>query len=264
VVRDCGKNLGQNIKKIEKLRNLFFDSEVVIFENDSKDQTANILKKWANSSKNIFIKSENFNTSTIPIKTSGVNPYFSMFRIEKMSFYRNQYLEVINSNNFKRDYVLIIDLDISDFSIKGIAHSFGVPNDWSCITANGTSLSKRLKRQYHDAYALIEQGCVNHIQSEEIIENNRLKFSFLKYGMPLFPVASAFGGLAIYNWDSIKGKYYSCMPNENSKVQVLCEHVSLHSQLGGNVFINPSMKVKYRVVDLPFLLKYIKDGNLIK
>lgn len=264
VVRDCGKNLRRNIKKIEKLREKFLESEVVIFENDSKDNTLTILNNWSQRSKNVNILTASYNITTIPKDTNVENPYFSRYRIEKMSFYRNKYLEVINRNDFPRDYVLIIDLDISNFSLKGIAHSFGVPSDWSCITANGTSLSKRLTRQYHDSYALIEQGNINHVQKEETIEHNRSRFSFLKNGMPLFPVASAFGGLAIYKWSSLKGKYYSCIPNGNSRVGVFCEHVSINIQLDGNIYINPYMKVKYRSVDFSFLMKYVTEGISLK
>lgn len=258
IARDCQKNLEKNILKIEKLRNYFADSEVVIFENDSKDRTFEILECWAQKSNNIILRSEKYQNITIPEESDGANPYYSRSRIEKMSSYRNKYIEVINSNKFRRDFVIVVDLDISDFSIDGIAHSFGVKQEWSCITANGTSLSKTISRQYHDAYALVEKGFHVLPMTEELINENRRKFAFMKNGMTLIAVDSAFGGLAIYDWTRLKGKYYSCIQNDDRRVQVLCEHISLNKQLGGNIFINPNMKVKYRSVTLSFILEQLK------
>jgi len=262
IARDCEKNLLKNITKVEKLRKYFADSEVIVFENDSKDKTLDILNRWKEASNNILVKSEKYNSVTIPNSKNGGNPYFSKSRIDKMSFYRNKYLEIINTNNFRRDFVIIIDLDISNFSIDGIAHSFGVSQDWCCITANGKSLSKTFKMQYHDSYALVEKGNQALPMNEKTIEDNRKKFASLKHGMPLIAVDSAFGGLAIYDWNSIKGKYYSCIGNDDKRVEVLCEHVSLNKQLGGNVFINPSMKVKYRSVTISFLIEQLNKKYL--
>lgn len=258
IVRDCQKNLNHNIRKIEKLRGYFADSEVIIFENDSKDRTLEIIKEWEQQSGNIIVRSEKYQSKTIPDSSGGVNPYFSKHRIEKMSFYRNKYLEILNTNNFKREYVIVIDLDIADFSIDGIAHSFGVNQEWNCITANGVSLSRSLRMQYHDSYALIEKGFGSIPITEKIIKDNRKKFSFLKKGMPLFAVDSAFGGLAIYKWKSLAGKYYMCIPNNDPRVQILCEHISLNNQVGGNIFINPAMMLKTRVVSLSFLIYHFK------
>lgn len=258
IARDCQKNLKYNIRKIEKLRSCFADSEVIIFENDSKDGTLKILESWEQESNNVLIKSEKYQNTTIPKNANGGNPYFSRYRIEKMSFYRNKYVEILNTNKFKRDFVMVIDLDIANFSIDGIAHSFGVKQDWSCMTSFGTSLSKTLRMQYHDTYALIESGYQVLPMTEQTINQNRKKFALLKKGMPLIAVDSAFGGLAIYDWNLLKGKYYSCIKNNDARVQVLCEHVSLNKQLGGNIFINPNMKVKYRCISLSFILDQLK------
>ena len=63
-------------------------------------------------------------------------------------------------------------------------------------------------------------------------------------------VFSAFGGLAIYRFDKIKGLRYQVFPNNDSRVEVHCEHYSLYRQMAerGNikVFINPQMKIEYQ------------------
>lgn len=263
IVRDCQNSLPHNIKRIENLRKLFLDSEVVLFENDSKDCTLEILRTWCEKSYNIILKTEKYYNSPILENNLCGNPYFSKYRIEKMSSYRNKYLEIINKNDFRRDYVIVIDLDISNFSIKGIAHSFGVKQTWSCITANGTSLSRKFTRQYHDTYALVEKGSNSITQDEPTIMQNRKKFSFLRNGIPLIAVDSAFGGLAIYDWIDLKGKYYSSISNNDPRVQSLCEHISLNNQLVGNIFINPNMKVKSRSLTLGFIAENLQKRFMI-
>lgn len=266
IVRDCQKNLVRNIPRIESLRKLFLDSEVIIFENDSKDGTLETLKEWQQGSKDVHIFSEQYNKITIPGKTDGmVNPFFSLARIEKMVMYRNKYLDFLNkSAGPPRDFVIVVDLDIAGFSLYGVINSFGTNDKWDCIAANGVSLSSRLTYQYHDSYALIEAGKMEEIQTEKSITFNRKHFSFLKPGMPLLEVDSAYGGLAIYNWESIKGLYYFCPLNEDPGVQCKSEHVGLHSLMKKNghglIYVNPSMLVKYRSVTWRFLINKMKEN----
>jgi hypothetical protein len=269
IVRDCQVNLEKNIPRVELLRLLFKDSEVIVFENDSKDNTLKVLKDWERKSYNIHVFSDTFGGSTIPLQTTGnENPYFSISRIEKMVLYRNKYMHFLNKKGTKRDYLIVIDLDISNFYIDGIIHSFGTSIDWDCISANGISISSNFTKQYHDSYALIEYGKLNFIQTEESIKLNRIRYSFLKKGMPLLVVDSAYGGLVIYKWDSISNTYYSCLKNNDFRVQCKSEHVGLHRKMKenghNNIFINPTMIVKYRSISVPFLLLKLKERLNVK
>jgi glycosyltransferase involved in cell wall biosynthesis len=264
IVRDCGNEIAANIPRIERLRKLFKDSEVIIFENDSKDNTREVLNKWKENSSNIHVFSDNYGGKTIPSKQQvNGNPNFSAHRIDKMAGYRNKYLRFLNTRGIDRDYVIVIDLDISRFEIDGIIHSFGTFRHWDCITANGKSFSSKLTIQYHDSYALVECGKIDHPQTEETIYSNQKKFAFMKKGGPLIMVDSAFGGLAIYKWSSIKGFYYSGLPNKDRSVQTKCEHVSLHRQMidrgNSRIFINPSMTLKYREITIRLILKKINE-----
>ncbi len=264
IVRDCEKNLNENIARIERLRSFFKKSEIVVFENDSKDDTKSVLKKWMTQSKNVTVFCEDFNSRTIPSKNiNNVNRYFSIFRIEKMAFFRNKYIEYLNGSSFKKDYVIVIDLDISNFDLNGVVHSFGITHKWDCLTANGISLSSRLSKQYHDSYAFIELGKIQAKQTEDSIRFNRSHYAYLKPLMPLLKVDSAYGGLAIYKWQSLKGLSYSFLTNNDERVESKCEHAALHKAMKehgfDNIYINPSMIVKYRSISLSLVFKYIKD-----
>lgn len=266
IVRDCAKPLKKNIPIVERLRGMFQDSTVVIVENDSIDGTKKVLSQWKAKSSNIHIIGSDTNQITIPKEsTIKVNPFYSLHRIEKMSKFRNEYIEYVEKMDTNFDYMIVIDLDINYFDINGIINSFGQTSPWDTITSNGTKfLYKKLKRIFHDTYALreIEEG--DRPQTEEIIEANRIKWNKLKKGTPMIPVISGFNGLAIYRYSSIKGCRYKATPNNDARVQVLCEHVSFHMQMiengNGNIFVNPSQITKYKtniLKELGYMLRHM-------
>jgi hypothetical protein len=70
----------------------------------------------------------------------------------------------------------------------------------------------------------------------------------------LLPIFSAFGGLSIYRWNLVKSFQYEVVLNEDSRVEVRCEHYSFSSQLqataGIRVVLNPLMHLRYeRFID---------------
>lgn len=264
IVRDCAKNLNKNIKIIDKLCALVNDYSIVIFENDSKDDTKKILLEWEKRQKNIYISINDYNTGkTIPQKEikSSINRFFSRSRIEKMASYRNKYLEVIKNNNLISDYIIVVDLDVDYINFNGVINSLENMNFWDAITANGYSISPRGSRRYHDTYALCEYGKQKEPQTEQKIRLNQYKWSFLKKGLPLIKVFSAFGGFAIYKYDAIMNSSYDVLKNDDLNVEVYCEHFALHKQMAENGFdeicINPSMIIKYQKISFKVIKNFI-------
>ena len=51
-------------------------------------------------------------------------PSMSFSRIEKNGFYRNMYLDILESINDSIDYLMVIDIDINSFSIEGILKKY--------------------------------------------------------------------------------------------------------------------------------------------
>lgn len=252
IVRNSYRGLMKNIPVVEQLRLHFKHSHVIVFENDSTDMTKTILEKWGKTSKNVNVNCQDFGEKTIPKDDiNGFNKYFSAFRISKMARYRNQYLEVLEGMKNSFDYVIVIDLDIEKFSIEGIAHSFGLANYWDAITANGYSYSPSFRKRYHDTYALVGPGEVSSIQNEKTIFENQKKWAGLKHGDKLVPVYSAFGGLAIYRYDAIAKRRYEVIKNNDNRVEVRCEHFSIHHLMqsgSSRIFINPNMPVFYEKI----------------
>jgi len=259
IVRDCGKKLKRNIQTVNQLCDLAKDYHVVIYENDSADDTKQILTEWANERKNVHVSLNNFNIVTIPENHLEVNPYYSVYRIEKMASYRNYYLEYIEKENLAGDYIIIVDLDVNKIYINGVIGSFAVCYDWDVIAANGISrsLSSKYRKQYYDSFALVACGQENFPQTEKNILEARRKWGFMRPGMPLIRVASAFGGLSIYKREAIKHCRYGVLPNNDDRVESRTEHFFFYQQMKANgyhkIFINPAMYVKYNSLSTVFV-----------
>jgi hypothetical protein len=263
IVRDCDKNLKKNIPIINEITSYFKSSIVIIFENDSIDNTKQTLKEWSEKSSNVLIQCKDFGNKTIPVSTNnGVNKYFSVARINKMVEYRNNYLKKLEEINFNPDFVIVVDLDVNKIHTKGIFHSFGLIDQWDVVTANGYSMSPKFKRRYHDTYALVELGKENIPQTEESISVNAKKWNFLQNKQSLIPVFSAHGGLSIYRYEAMKKLRYRTIKNDDNQVEVRCEHFALCHDIRekgfGRIYINPLLELKYQSVDINLLKKYFR------
>ena len=264
-VRDCATPLKRNIPTIEKLRSFFGGSCVIAVENDSIDDTKLVLSDWEETSDHITILSNNYGIKTIIETGDSVDKNFSNHRISHMSAYRNQYLDALKEIP-DLDYVIVIDLDVEKIPIDGIANSFGQETDWNAVASNGIKSSAFSEfyngYKYFDTYAFCEIGD-NRPRTKPLIFENQLLLKNLKRGMPLYPVASAFGGMAIYEYKALISAKYQALPNEDSEVAYLCEHIALHKQMAANgyhkIFINPSQFVIYETYR-SHLIKVIREN----
>lgn len=253
IVRDAEEGLRKNIPVIRSLVSLFKDYRIVVFENDSKDDTKKLLSTWEKDDKqHVKVFMDNLSSEkTIPSsRTVNCNPFFSRKRISKMVSLRNQYLEVIDQEGWSADYLMVVDLDVASLDLDSILSSFNSNVDWDAVTAFGYSLSPRLTRRYHDTYALTEYGDDKNPQTEEKIKLLADKYGKLSKADEWVRVYSAFGGLAIYKYEAIKGLRYKLIDNDDNRVEVRCEHFSICQQMEkrgyGKIYINPKMTLKYQ------------------
>jgi glycosyltransferase involved in cell wall biosynthesis len=265
IVRNAARGLKRNIPTINRLCKRFGDYHIVIVENDSTDSTKELLQQWAKSQKNIHLLLNNYHTATIPDKKEvTANPFFSRKRIEKMSRYRNMYLDYIAQNAIEGDYVMVVDLDVYSIDLEGVISSFTAACEWDAVTANGysRSFSSRFRKRYHDAYALTELGKELIPQTEATIDAARYKWASLKRKTLFIPVFSAFGGLAIYRYEALNNIRYEVLENNDDRVEVRCEHFSLCKQMReagfDKVFINPAMRIKYQTQVINTLRRRLK------
>ena len=264
IVRDCAKNLGGNLKLVESLRDSFASLRIVLVENDSQDTTKQVLADLANRDPSAIVESKNFNTVTLPKKLeSGVNPSFSRHRIEKLSVYRNRYLELIESEiGFDNlDYVVMLDWDVHSFSICGFFNSLDQHQAWDVATANGRWKIGLSKDVYYDVFAYAAIGMDGPCTEKSIFEG-REALAGISNESELVEVQSGFSALAIYKSSVMHGLKYRAQENEDERVEVWCEHVTLHRDLaekgGVRIVINQRMTVVYNT-RIQAIIKAIRE-----
>lgn len=265
IVRDAEKGLRRNIPVIRDLCKKFSNYKVVVFENDSHDKTKQLLSEWmvAEYGRVFVYMSDSDGAPTIPsFNDSTVNPFFGHKRIDRMAELRNQYMDLLWSKGWDADYLMVVDLDVAGIDIDGVSSSFDTPFEWDAVTAFGYSRDPLLRLRYHDTYALALEGDVLP-QTEEKIKQLRNQLSSLGNESIWMRVYSAFGGLAIYKMDAVRGLRYKVVENDDPRVEVRCEHYSLYSQMQelgyDKVFINPKMRVKYQEINAKTIIKYLKN-----
>ena len=230
------------LKRLRHLGGFFKDYQCVIFENDSTDNTRQLLMGCDDRIHLVPCEEEpNCKLKQAMAITHGM---FSTGRIKKMTEYRNRLLEHIKKRFSDYDCVCMIDLDIEGpIDIRGIAHSFGLYNTWDSISAYGLSGSTISLgyASYYDTLAYKDDNFDLGISKLHILP---ILFKTNMYRVGDFPykVQSGFCGLALYKMNSIRHIDYT--PKDDTYV---CEHVTLHANMIDNgfdrIFINPNMLV---------------------
>jgi len=246
-VRDCAGGLRRNIPVINRLANSFDPATIIIVENDSVDETKDLLRNWSESQDGVQLISTDTGIKTIQQKSDGVNPWFSEHRISLMAKYRNQYLEHINSSALTPGYVVVVDLDVVRISLDGIAYGFGLDAQWDGLCANG------MKRGesgwiYYDTYAYQAYGDNGAQDSRELLANQQ-SLARMAAGDEPVRVNSAFGGLAVYSYEAVKNCRYACLSNNDPVITAHSEHIAFHRQMAqqgfDKIYINPAQIVVY-------------------
>ena len=220
VVKDCGKYLENNIRNVFQLGNLFNKCKIVIYENNSSDNTRQILHKYnrfiTTISENVEYTKEKSKIWAYTAVTGSNHPC----RIEMICNARNRLMDELAKPEYNEyDIIVMIDFDSLGFNIQGIRDSVEIvqKNPKSVIYANSP--------KYYDFFALrsehsqfsvfgpevlgeVFQGHIKQMKHKQIIHPNKLN-----------PVYSAFGGIGVFNRSAIveEGVRYDCIVNEDVK-----------------------------------------------
>ena len=242
IISGCCINVEAYIKKnidiIDNIGEKFKNYIVIIYENDSIDNTRKILLK--NYKKNYYYIFENDISDKIKS------------RIARIAYCRNKILDKIKTLSFNYDYLIMMDLD--NVTTDKIVNTFDTcfcydVNKWAGMFANQSDY-------YYDIFALrvknfIEFNCwneyhtyikytdieLNYENRSNIFNNYIGKYKTYIPPNKLINVLSAFGGFGIYNKKYIENINYSI---ENEE----CEHVFFNKNIiknGGKLFINTRM-----------------------
>jgi len=230
-------------KRINNLSKYFKNLQVVIFENDSSDNSRILLLDWEKNQSNIHIIKLLDNEYCLLKKKSPVSyGMYSNKRMILMAKYRNYIKEYVDINYNDYDYYTMIDTDTTGpLNINGLAHAFSTQStlNWDMIAANGKTgyLSTTGKLMYYDTLAIY-----NYNKSKEYnIKNLSYITLYLNFinNKPL-KVDCAFGGFAIYKMSSVKNVNYT--PADG---KYICEHTIFtnNMKLNGhsNFYIEPKL-----------------------
>lgn len=254
LARDCSRTLPHLIQKLEKLGACFSDCRYIVVENDSRDQTAHMLNDWAVRNRAVNLISFSLLPETVggPASPVGLAGDYTRARISRMAFARNLYLDRLAEwSNF--DVVIIVDLDIHDFSLSGIAHSFGTDAAWDCMASFSRRWTPRRpfrRSVYWDTFAYEpEAGFEAGRQTYRNLRKAHVSLAGLLAKTTPLPAKSAFGGLAIYQAHCLDGARYAVLDNASKDIPVLCEHVAFHrairERMPFELMINARQSVLY-------------------
>lgn len=266
LARDCCQSLKRNISKVVNLYNNFSENSVIqIIENDSIDGTKDLLRGLKEQYSFIHVLSEDTNQITYNKNQQAG----AMYRINKMTMFRNKYLELLEKESF--DFLIVIDADLYDFyPDKIISCIENAPNDWSGLFANGKYFyrffSKNILLKYYDLFAYVpfkENGYVSENNYELTYKEMALSSDYLNYKRKKLPdyieCRSAFGGIGIYNLLKYQGQKYSTKKNDRSHYfDAVCEHISFNRIFNeyGKLYICKEMIALYEQQGFIKLLFY--------
>lgn len=231
IARDVAAGLAQTIARIERLGECFAAYRVVIYENDSMDATAEMLRAWSARNGQVRVISETRHEELS-------RPIRCPMRAQRMADYRAHYHRAIADQCWDEDEVIVLDMDLEGgWSLDGIAHTYG-HDDWDFVGSYGILYRRRglqFNRFVHyDSWAFRTSEDFRPLPTREV---NYLHWD---RGDPLVPVTSCFGGLGIYRRQAFLAGAYAG-PD--------CEHIALHRQMRAcgfrRVFLNPSQITLY-------------------
>jgi len=233
LARDCVNRIPGSIAKLNELGGLFRDSDLIVFENDSRDGTGEVLSAMS-LTQNMRL-----------IRESGLDEIFPR-RTERLAYARNLLVDLIEEDD-SYDYVCWVDLDgLVDerFSNQGFISNFKIETVWDGVFPT-------TEPHYYDIWALREKTICpdDYILAETVKLNGVLNQSFVPHIavgkltsrnlLGWFRVDSAFGGMGIYKRKFANMARYCGFMNGHE----ICEHVPYHFGLieaGARLYINPS------------------------
>jgi len=182
-VKNCGPYLDKVFKNIEKIGSLFNDYNIIIYYDDSNDDSLQKLKQYKviNNKLKLFV-------NTI---------YISQYRTIRLAKARNFCLQQIRNNYLDYEFFIMMDFDdVCSQDIKlEVLEKYLIRDDWDALSFN--------KSPYYDLWALSIKpyflSCLHFGEKSGEILNNYI--TNLLQNLPpgeLLPCASAFNGFAIY------------------------------------------------------------------
>jgi hypothetical protein len=249
IIKNSNKYLQLYFDIIYNLKKMFTNLKVVVYENDSADDTLHSLQKFSfandyfkllyeknvNFDKN-FVNGiiKNYKSKKVLYKKSKKDLIERTKRLINIVYARNYVLNYVQEN-LNPEYLIWLDVDeiLINFKVDSILDVFNYKElNWSMMGGNS--------KIYYDYWALRDKYYKLDFWNDiDLNDNTRLKNLCFKIASfsSLIEVDSCFNGIGIYKYKYLKDlKYeYTCE----------CEHIGLHKQMkkkyNSRFFINPKI-----------------------
>ena len=224
ITKNNASCISKGIKNMIKISNLFKESIVYLYENDSHDSTPEILAQWKENYSNKFYY------------TSDKNVHKYNFHTQNIAQARQKALDWVRENYADFELLIIIDPDLYyDINNVGILDTLNNWDKWDVCFANGIYNHKGMT---WDAFAMRLadqnipwQGNKNYFSNFHKKANWGTGRIITKWT----EVYSAFGGLGMYKADVLKNVNYDL-------TSIDCEHVPFHYNIRNRSKLEPIKK----------------------
>lgn len=190
------------IRSTTELGSRFLDYRVILYENNSHDQTKALLRKWAEENPKVLLRSENLSKKQLAKELS----MKVLNRTELIARARNIVLNTAMKKEFDDyKYVIWADLDfLEPWDVESIVETILHPSqEWDAVFAYGAyDLFALRSAEWPIGFELLGLpylAKLKEIEKEFILDREG----------PWKKVYSAFGGLGIYKREALRGCRYS-------------------------------------------------------
>lgn len=196
-VKNCGKYLPKVLENMEKIGSIFDNYTIIIYYDNSSDNTLSILKEYQKKNSKMF-----FYVNKKPI---------SQFRTHNLAIARNFCLNYVRENRNKYPFFIMMDCDdvnCKDVNIE-VLKKYIKYNTWDGLSFN-------TEPKYYDIWALsIYPFCFSYNHFNNNVENYNIIQNYIDYLLKkadtenrLVECISSFNGFSIYRTDKFLNTYY--------------------------------------------------------
>jgi len=242
------------IPLVEYIGSFFQDYRILLLENDSRDNSRQVLLKESRRNPKILVLCD----EDIPLNAPSCNLGFRSIndeneketklesRIDKIAYLRDVYLKRIGRKWSHYQFMVVIDWDlIGQFSIEGFFHGLSILRGHQEVDVVAVNSFYPRDNQWniYDTFPLLDHRvrCDRMMKQKRQMdeETNQHYKKRLAYEQddPLH-IDSAFGGIGLYYLPRvIETRSHYFIPKEEQSCPIECEHSSFHRHL--NVVIDP-------------------------
>jgi hypothetical protein len=250
ICRNVGDVLERNILCLNRIAKGFLDYHMFFYENDSTDNTIEILEKYKSDKLN-YISEQREDKNYRELVENGEDPWH-FNRCKVLAECRNKYLEY--AKNFRDfDYLCIFDADLKGgWSYDGINHgifTLELDSQAACVSSYGVLTEHTNETALEDLdqkdYLMYDSFAFRPLKSKPRHMFALQAYNFITFSRGDEPtiVESNFGGMAIYKMESIIGCQYGAKEWQTGFVDP--DHVIFNRQISGNIILDPSMISSY-------------------